>query len=231
MSRGLITKVLESAGHRVWTATNGKEAALNVQSEAFDLILLDLQMPDIDSLEATRAIRAAEAPGLHVPIYALTAHPLPDDRDNCFAAGMDAFIAKPIVADELLQLVSKLAPRTAHATVGNIALDHADKAPVAETNEEANEFVLPTEYVIPEYVESETAAASEVAARGTDDGDFSADSGEDEFALEADLSNPGDLALDATGSSYVSEGDATSSSDFLHDGELLIWTRVLICSR
>ncbi len=78
-------------------------------------------MPDIDGLEATRAIRAAEAPGLHVPIYALTAHALPSDRDRCFAAGMDGFIAKPISVDEVLQLVSKLAAGTANA-MGRISL-------------------------------------------------------------------------------------------------------------
>jgi CheY-like chemotaxis protein len=109
VNRRLITKVLESDGHRVWTVTNGKEAVHKVRTEGFDLILMDLEMPGMDGLEATRAIRAAEAPNLRVPIYALTAHALPGDRDNCFAAGMDGFVAKPIAVDEVLQLVSQIA--------------------------------------------------------------------------------------------------------------------------
>ncbi len=109
VNRRLITRVLESDGHRVWTVTNGKEAVHKVRTEGFDLILMDLEMPGMDGLEATRAIRAAEVPNLRVPIYALTAHALPGDRENCFAAGMDGFVAKPIAVDEVLQLVSQIA--------------------------------------------------------------------------------------------------------------------------
>ena len=109
VNRRMTTKLLESAGHRVWTATNGKEAVRHFEIEGFDLIFMDVEMPDMDGLEATRAIRASEAPNLRVPIYALTAHALPEDRDKCFAAGMDGFLTKPIAANELLELVSKVA--------------------------------------------------------------------------------------------------------------------------
>jgi signal transduction histidine kinase/CheY-like chemotaxis protein len=146
VNRHLITKVLESAGHRVWTATNGTEAAQNFQTEAFDLIFMDLEMPDIDGLAATQAIRASEAPGLHVPIYALTAHALPSDRERCFAAGMDGFVAKPIAADEVLQLVSRLA-----ATMGppadtsgpDLVLDLGPQKPARMAA--ANDYVTPPE--------------------------------------------------------------------------------------
>jgi signal transduction histidine kinase/ActR/RegA family two-component response regulator len=114
LTRGLLTKGLESAGHRVWAAANSIEIAHNVQTEGFDLILMDLEMPN--SLEATRAIRAAEAPGLRVPICALTAHTLPADRNRWAAAGIDSFIAKPIAVDhEVLQLVSELAAQPSGA--------------------------------------------------------------------------------------------------------------------
>lgn len=130
VNRRLITKVLESAGHRVWTAANGKEAAHTVRTEGFDLILMDLEMPGMDGLEATRAIRAAEAPNLRVPIYALTAHALPGDRDNCFAAGMDGFVTKPIAVDEVLQLVSQIAGQPA----GDFTPKHVEQEITIATN-------------------------------------------------------------------------------------------------
>jgi CheY-like chemotaxis protein len=139
MNRRLITKVLESAGHRVWTAANGKEAAQSVQTEGFDLILMDVEMPNMDGLESTRAIRAAEAPNLHVPIYALTAHASPDDRARCLAAGMDGFVTKPIAMDEVLQLVSKLVA----AETKDITIEPSDNA------------------FTPEYVEQEVTASNE----------------------------------------------------------------------
>jgi len=106
VNRRLITKVLESAGHAVTAVTNGKEATRILETEVFDLILMDMEMPDMDGLEATAAIRAAEPPGTRTPIYALTAHTTSGDRDRCFAAGMDGFISKPIDVDEVLRLVA-----------------------------------------------------------------------------------------------------------------------------
>jgi signal transduction histidine kinase/DNA-binding response OmpR family regulator len=135
VNRQLITKVLESAGHRVWAATTGKEAAHNVQTQGFDLILMDVEMPDMDGVQATQAIRAAEPPGLHVPIYAVTAHVLPGDRDRCFAAGMDGFITKPIAVDEVLQLVSDISAGTAKASVAGRTLDSGGPVLPAEAND------------------------------------------------------------------------------------------------
>jgi signal transduction histidine kinase/DNA-binding response OmpR family regulator len=170
----LITKVLESAGHRVWTAANGKEAAHNAQTEGFDLILMDMEMPDIDGLEATRAIRAAEAPGLRVPIYALTAHALPSDRDRCFAAGMDGFITKPIAVDDVLQLVSKTAAGTASSSDADIALHPEDRVSIAE----ASDCVVQTECATPGINENAGIAATAVETGFRDSamnsGDFGA---------------------------------------------------------
>ncbi len=108
VNRRLITKVLESAGHRVVSAANGKEAANAFQTEMFDLVLMDMDMPDINGLEATQMIRAAEPAGSRIPIYALTAHTLPIDRERCFQAGMDGFISKPIDVDDVLRLVAEV---------------------------------------------------------------------------------------------------------------------------
>ncbi len=192
VSLHLVTKVLESAGHRVWTAVNGKEAAQNFQTEAFDLILMDLEMPDIDGFEATQAIRAAEAPGLHVPIYALTAHALPAYREKCFAVGMDGFLTKPIAAEEVLQLVSKLAVgpgNTRSAINADVVSDLGEKAPIPT----ANEYVIPAENaLIPEYVELETVSAIDSAGHGTNGEESSANFCDSEFAFEVMPSNVAD---------------------------------------
>ena len=105
---------LEEKGHDVALAQNGKDA-LKLWQEAltghpFDLILMDVHMPVMDGLEATRAIRQQREAGQLVPILALTASILKTDRDKCFDAGMDGYVAKPIVFDELWTEIGKLRP-------------------------------------------------------------------------------------------------------------------------
>lgn len=109
VNRRLITKLLESAGHRVTPASNGKDAVHLFETAAFDLILMDIEMPQMDGLEATHAIRASEPEGARIPIYALTAHVMTGDRERCFAAGMDGYISKPIEVDGVLKLVAEIA--------------------------------------------------------------------------------------------------------------------------
>jgi CheY-like chemotaxis protein len=109
VNRRLITKVLETAGHRVVPVSNGKEAVSAFGAEIFDLILMDMEMPDMDGLEATRTIRATEPKDSHIAIYALTAHTSPADREKCFAAGMDGFMSKPIEIDDVLKIVNRVA--------------------------------------------------------------------------------------------------------------------------
>ena len=111
VNRRLVTKVLESAGHRVASAANGEEAVHVFRNQPVDLILMDMQMPKMDGLAATQAIRAAEthaSQSQRVPIYALTAHALPANREDCFRAGMDGFISKPIDVEELLNIVTRV---------------------------------------------------------------------------------------------------------------------------
>jgi signal transduction histidine kinase/CheY-like chemotaxis protein len=109
VNRRLVTKVLESAGHRVVSVSNGKDAVSTFETELFDLILMDMQMPDMDGLEATRMIRNNEPKDSHIVIYALTAHTSTCDRDKCFEAGMDGFMTKPIEIDEVLKVVAQVA--------------------------------------------------------------------------------------------------------------------------
>jgi PAS domain S-box-containing protein len=102
----LAARILEKAGHNVIVVGNGREALVALQREAIDLVLLDVQMPEMDGFEAARAIRKDEAgKNRHIPIIAMTAHAMTGDRDRCLAAGMNGYIAKPIRAHELLSLV------------------------------------------------------------------------------------------------------------------------------
>lgn len=109
VNRRLITKLLQSAGHDVTPASNGKDAVHLFETAAFDMILMDIEMPQMDGLEATHVIRASEPEGARIPIYALTAHVMAGDREKCFAAGMDGYISKPIEVDAVLKLVAEIA--------------------------------------------------------------------------------------------------------------------------
>lgn len=97
--------MLESRGHEVTVAGNGREAVERFESGAFDLILMDVQMPEMDGLEATRTIRGRETGGDHIPIIAMTAHAMRGDRERCLAAGMDDYLSKPIQAPLLYAAV------------------------------------------------------------------------------------------------------------------------------
>jgi CheY-like chemotaxis protein len=89
---------------------NGREALAALEREHFDLVLMDLQMPDMDGFEATSSIRAQERfTGTRVPIIAVTAHAMSGDRDKSLAAGMDAYVSKPIRRAELLEAIANLA--------------------------------------------------------------------------------------------------------------------------
>ena len=88
--------MLDKMGHRITLATNGLEALMHWRQGDFDLILMDVQMPEMTGLQATKQIRWEETIGAHVPIVAMTASAMSEDRDRCLAAGMDDFISKPV---------------------------------------------------------------------------------------------------------------------------------------
>ena len=107
VNQQLARRLLEKQGHSVVICQNGQEAVRAVEQEEFDVVLMDVQMPEMDGLEATAAIRLAErATGRHQRIVAMTAHAMSGDRERCLAAGMDGYVSKPIRADELMEVVT-----------------------------------------------------------------------------------------------------------------------------
>jgi CheY-like chemotaxis protein len=106
VNQKVAVNLLEQRGHKVTVANNGQEAIAAVANESFDVILMDVQMPAMDGLEATGIIREREKEsGEHIPIIAMTAHAMKGDRERCLAAGMDGYIAKPIRAKNLYETV------------------------------------------------------------------------------------------------------------------------------
>src|SRR5260370_24989568 len=114
VNQRLACRLLEKRGHSVAVAANGLEAVEALGKESFDLVFMDVQMPVMDGFEATATIRKRERPGgLHLPVVALTAHAMKDDREKCLAAGMDGYLSKPIRPQELDEVLRKyLARRT-----------------------------------------------------------------------------------------------------------------------
>jgi CheY-like chemotaxis protein len=114
----LLFAVLKKRGHHTHIVKNGAEAVEAVRDGQYDLVLMDLQMPVMDGLQATAAIRALPEPAnSKVPIIALTAHAMRGDDDRCLAAGMDAYLAKPIDTRKLLQLIDQTAlPQAVNST-------------------------------------------------------------------------------------------------------------------
>ena len=102
INQRLVMRMLEKRGHSVTLAANGREAVQALAREPFDLVLMDVQMPEMDGFEATAAIRASERGGTRrQPIFALTAHAMKGVEERCIAAGMDGYLTKPLGAKEL----------------------------------------------------------------------------------------------------------------------------------
>ena len=104
----VITTFLRQDGHRVDHAENGKLALEALAQDQYDLVLMDMRMPELDGLEATRRWRAQETDGRHIPIVALTANATTEDKNTCLAAGMDEFLSKPVNQEQLRGLIKSL---------------------------------------------------------------------------------------------------------------------------
>ncbi len=106
VNQRVAVRILNKHGYSTTVANNGKETLQALAREPFDLVLMDVQMPEMDGFEATRAIRLEEAAtGKHLPIIAMTAHAMKGDRERCLAAGMDDYVTKPIQVPDLLRAI------------------------------------------------------------------------------------------------------------------------------
>jgi len=109
VNQRLTVRLLEKRGHTVTVVQDGTEALAALRRHTFDVILMDIQMPHLDGLETTQAIRAREQDtATHVPIVAMTAHAMQGDRERCLAAGMDGYVAKPLHPTELFEVIARL---------------------------------------------------------------------------------------------------------------------------
>ena len=101
-------KILHASGYNASAVSNGAEAVESIQNEDYDLILMDIQMPEVDGFSATAQIRRLENEKGDVPIIALTAHALMGDREKCLSSGMNEYLSKPIIARDLLAMIDRL---------------------------------------------------------------------------------------------------------------------------
>ncbi|MGD0794229.1 MAG: PAS domain S-box protein [Dehalococcoidales bacterium] len=135
-SQLIVKTKLEKVGHSVRIANNGLEAIRMVKEEVFDLILMDFEMPEMNGLEATRVIRKAEQEsGRHIPIIAMTAYAMKEDKEKCLEAGMDAYLSKPVKLDELHSVINDISLNT------NVKSDVMDVATALELVE-GDEHIL-----------------------------------------------------------------------------------------
>jgi len=111
VNQKVTVRVLEKEGHSVVVAGDGRQVLSALDRESFDLVLMDVQMPEMDGFETTVAIRGREQfTGIRLPIIAMTAHAMSGDKERCLTAGMDDYIAKPIHKLELLAVINRIRP-------------------------------------------------------------------------------------------------------------------------
>jgi CheY-like chemotaxis protein/HPt (histidine-containing phosphotransfer) domain-containing protein len=125
-----VTSILEKSGHIVNTVSNGKELLEELKKHHFDIILTDIEMPDIDGLEATRIIRSSTEAGFDpkIPIIALTAHAFEENENRCLSAGMNDYVIKPFKKKDILQAINRqVSTYNIQATEATAASFHADK--------------------------------------------------------------------------------------------------------
>jgi two-component system, sensor histidine kinase and response regulator len=124
VNQKVAARMLQKRGHQVMVVSNGKEALAALAVHSFDLVLMDVQMPEMDGLEATMAIRQKEKlSGLYQPIIAMTALAMKGDRERCLAAGMDGYISKPIHAEEFDAALQSCLIRRQHNAVMEMPVD------------------------------------------------------------------------------------------------------------
>lgn len=139
VNQKLVQRLLEKRGHQVTIVATGREAVDFTAARRFDVVLMDVQMPDMGGFEATARIRERErGTGIHLPIIAMTAHAMKGDRERCLQAGMDGYVSKPVQVRELFDAIESLVPTSAPPAsppsangqrstpaTGNVSWEHA----------------------------------------------------------------------------------------------------------
>jgi CheY-like chemotaxis protein len=111
VNQKLALRILQQMGYRADLASNGLEAVESIERQVYDVVLMDVQMPEMDGLEASRQITATQAAGARPRIVAMTANAMAGDREMCLAAGMDDYITKPIRVDQLVEALMQVPRR------------------------------------------------------------------------------------------------------------------------
>ncbi len=136
INQRLALRLLEKAGHTVRVAGNGRQALQALERDRFDVVLMDVQMPELNGMEATEEIRLRErTAGGHIPIIALTAHAMKGDRERCLASGMDGYVAKPIRDQELFGVLEQV--MLAHAPTRLVRSGEEPAVPYAQASTHA----------------------------------------------------------------------------------------------
>jgi signal transduction histidine kinase/ActR/RegA family two-component response regulator len=118
-NRMLASRLIERAGHSIVAVQNGREALDRLERERFDVVLMDVSMPEMDGLEATAIIRSKDQSYAHVPIIAMTAHALIGDREMCIRAGMDGYVTKPIKLVDLFSAIDEVLAKARTSTASD----------------------------------------------------------------------------------------------------------------
>jgi CheY-like chemotaxis protein len=151
INQKVAVSMLTARGHTVACVGDGREALERLAAEQFDLVLMDVQMPVMGGLEATSAIRERErTTGGHLPIIAMTAHAMKGDREDCLAAGMDDYVAKPIRARELFAAVEKAGERLTEGSTTNGPSEALDSPAAAQAVDSPVTSTLPDLHVTPD---------------------------------------------------------------------------------
>jgi CheY-like chemotaxis protein len=117
----VASRLLEKRGHAVAVANTGKMALEALDQGSFDLVLMDVQMPEMDGLTATQLLRKSEiGTGKHMPVVAMTAHAMVGDKERCLEAGMDGYVSKPIQITQLFEVIENLLPNSASSRVDSV---------------------------------------------------------------------------------------------------------------
>ena len=129
VNQKVVTSMLQKRGHQVVVAEDGKKAVTAFEGGVFDLVLMDVHMPEMDGFEATAAIRESQkSNGTHTPIVAMTANAMQGDRERCLEAGMDGYIPKPVKAKELFRGVEEAVDSSSQTPINDLANQSAHGA-------------------------------------------------------------------------------------------------------